>query len=298
MSERQEWFTVAGVRCAARLALPAAPRPPVIVMAHGFGAERTFGLQPFIDAFVAAGAAVFSFDYRCFGASEGAPRNYIDPGRHLEDWRAALAHARTLADVDTSRIGLWGTSFSGGHALVTAARDRGVAGVVAQVPFVDGVATAAHLRLRDIVAGLAHGVADLARAALGGPPHTVPVVGTPAAFALLNTPDAMEGYRKLADPRSAWQNAAPARVALQVPLYRPVREYRRVNCPVLMLYAENDSLIPAKAVRRAAARLRNVELHAFPIGHFDLYTGAWFEKAIALERDFFRRCLGLATVAS
>lgn len=293
MNERHEHFSVNGERLAARLALPAAARPPVVVMAHGFGAERTFGLQPFIDAFVDLGAAVFSFDYRCFGASAGTPRNLIDPKRHLEDWRAALAYVRTLGDVDTARIGLWGTSFSGGHALVTAARDHRVAGVVAQVPFVDGLATASHLRPRDVAAGLAHGLTDLARAALGKPPHTVPVIGSPEAFALLNTPDAMEGYEKLADPQSAWQNAAPARVALQVPLYRPVLSFAGVACPVLMIYAEDDSLIPAAAVRRAARRLRNVELHALPIGHFDLYTGAWFDRAIALERDFFGRRLGL-----
>lgn len=291
MNERSESFTVLGERCAARLTLPAAARPPVVVMAHGFGAEQTFGLQPFIDTFVAAGLAVFSFDYRCFGASEGTPRNYVDPQRHLADWAAALAHVRTLGDVDTARIGLWGTSFSGGHALVTAARDRRVACVVAQVPFVDGLATAAHLRLRDAAAGIVHGLRDLAHAALGRPPHTVPVIGTPAAFALMNTPDAMHGYQALRDPSSTWQNAAPARVALKVPLYRPALSFSRVACPVLMIYAEHDSLIPAQAVRRWAKRLRQVELHAFPIGHFELYTGAWFDKAVALERDFLVRHL-------
>jgi hypothetical protein len=36
-------------------------------MAHGFGAERTFGLEPFAERFARAGLAAFLFDYRCFG---------------------------------------------------------------------------------------------------------------------------------------------------------------------------------------------------------------------------------------
>jgi len=32
------------------------------------------------------GMAVFVFDYRGFNDSEGEPRNYINPKRHLQDW--------------------------------------------------------------------------------------------------------------------------------------------------------------------------------------------------------------------
>ena len=110
-------------------------------MAHGFAGQKDFGLQPYAEHFAAKGMAVFLFDYRNFGGSEGEPRNLVNPWRHLADWKAALSHVRTLNSVDGSRIALWGTSFSGGHVMVTAARQVGIKAVVAQVPFVDGMAT-------------------------------------------------------------------------------------------------------------------------------------------------------------
>jgi cephalosporin-C deacetylase-like acetyl esterase len=90
-------------------------------MAHGFGGQREMRLPAFAEHFAARGLAVPVFDYRCFGASDGMPRNWIDPRRHLADCHAAIEHARSLRDVDGSRLGLWGTSFSGGHVLATAA---------------------------------------------------------------------------------------------------------------------------------------------------------------------------------
>ena len=142
-------FVSRGSRCAAWLYLPrAVARPPVVIMAHGFGAERTFGLEPFAERFAQAGLATFLFDYRCFGDSEGEPRNWISPRRHLQDWEAALAHVKSLATIDPSRIALWGTSFSGGHVIVLAARHPEISAVVAQVPFADGLALLTSIPLK------------------------------------------------------------------------------------------------------------------------------------------------------
>jgi alpha/beta superfamily hydrolase len=89
-------------------------------MAHGFGAERAFGLEPFAERFAEFGVATFLFDYRCFGDSEGEPRNWISPRRHLQDWEAALAHVKGLPNIDPT--GSLGDLFSGGHVIVTVAR--------------------------------------------------------------------------------------------------------------------------------------------------------------------------------
>ena len=97
-------------------------RPPVVVMGHGFGAERHFRLPAFAERLCAAGLAILLFDYRGFGDSEGAPRGLVAPGRHLADFAAAVRYAQGLKGVDGARAILWGTSFSGGHVLVTAAR--------------------------------------------------------------------------------------------------------------------------------------------------------------------------------
>ena len=82
-------FESRGTRCAGTLYLPdSAERPPVIVLAHGFGAERAWGLPAFAARFVEAGFASFLFDYRGFGDSDGEPRYHVDARRHLAAPRA------------------------------------------------------------------------------------------------------------------------------------------------------------------------------------------------------------------
>src|SRR5690606_7112165 len=115
---------------------------PTVVMAHGFAGVKAAGLDAYASRFAAAGFAVVAFDYRSFGDSEGRPRQIIDIGRQLEDWEAVIEWARTHPEVDPARLALWGTSFSGGHVLVLAARHPEIAATIAQVPFVDGIASA------------------------------------------------------------------------------------------------------------------------------------------------------------
>ncbi|MDQ5809115.1 MAG: alpha/beta fold hydrolase, partial [Actinomycetota bacterium] len=132
-------FTSGGLRCAAWLHLPEGEGPfPCVVMAHGFGGTRRDSIDPFAERFAAAGIAALVFDYRHFGESEGEPRQLLDLGLQQEDYRAAIAYVRSRAEVDAARIAVWGTSFSGGHAIHLGARDPSLAAAVAQTPMVDG----------------------------------------------------------------------------------------------------------------------------------------------------------------
>lgn len=103
------------------------------------GGQKDMGLDRYAARFAAAGLASFVFDYRTFGGSDGDPRNWISPRRHLEDWRAALGYVRdTLGAargaVDAGRLAVWGTSYGGGHALVIAGEQGdAISAVVAQV---------------------------------------------------------------------------------------------------------------------------------------------------------------------
>ena len=48
------------------------------------------------------------FDYRTFGGSDGEPRHWVSPRRHVEDWRAALAFVKVRAPrVCPGSGGLW-----------------------------------------------------------------------------------------------------------------------------------------------------------------------------------------------
>src|SRR5882757_9218481 len=107
---------------------------PAITMAHGFAGVKEHGLERFANAFADAGFVVLVHDHRGFGASDGVPRQDVDPWRQIADWRRAISYLETLDVVDPKRIGLWGTSYAGGHAIVLGATDRRLRGVVAQVP--------------------------------------------------------------------------------------------------------------------------------------------------------------------
>lgn len=289
-------FRSEGTRCAAWLFMPPATAratpPPIVVMAHGFGGQREMRLPAFAEHFASRGLAVLVFDYRCFGASDGSPRNWIDPRRHLADWRAAVEHARSLPEVDGSRLGLWGTSFSGGHVLATAAALDGISAVVSQVPFVGLDANAPSPPLGQILRILAAGALDLARSALGASPHYVRIAGAPGDLALLNAPDVMDAFSELVPPDSSWRNETPARVIFQMRRYRPLDGAADINCPVLLVAAENDSLVPIAGVDAAAQKIPECEyVRLADTGHFEPYTGEVFARVVDLEAGFLCRHL-------
>jgi alpha/beta superfamily hydrolase len=113
-------------------------------MAHGFSATREQRLDAYADRFRTAGMGVLLFDYRHFGASAGEPRQLLDIGRQQADFRAAVTHARATDWIDPARVALVGSSFSGGHVLIVAARDAQIASVVAQWPLHRRAGDAAH----------------------------------------------------------------------------------------------------------------------------------------------------------
>ena len=131
------------------------------------------------------------------------------------------------------------------------------------------------------------GLRDLARAARGASPYYVPIAGPPEEFAFLNTPDAMGYLQDLVPPDSTWQNRVPARVLFQMPRYRPLRDAARIEAPVLMVAAEDDSLIPIAGVTAASEKIPDCELVILPgTGHFEPYTGEVFERVVEREAEF------------
>src|ERR1700736_61979 len=129
-----------GIEIGACLYLPNsdAQRCPGITMAHGYAGVKEHGIARFAEAFVHAGFVVLLHDHRTFGISGGEPRQNVDPWQQVADWRRAISYLESRPEVDSKRIGLWGTSYAGGHALVLGATDRRIACVVAQVPTISG----------------------------------------------------------------------------------------------------------------------------------------------------------------
>ncbi len=109
-------------------------RAPAVVMAHGFSATRAMTIDKYAEAFCSAGFVVVLFDHRGFGASDGDPRQEVNPWVQTRGYLDAVEFAAALPSVDPSQIALWGDSFSGAVAFVATAIDSRVRAVVAQVP--------------------------------------------------------------------------------------------------------------------------------------------------------------------
>jgi fermentation-respiration switch protein FrsA (DUF1100 family) len=289
-------FAVRGTSLDAWLYLPdesAAP-VPCIVMGHGFGGTKDAGLEDYALRYRAAGFAVLAFDYRHFGASEGEPRQLYSIESQLEDWAAAVAYARGLEEVDPDRIAVWGSSASGGHVIVTAARDPRIACVSSQCPALDiradGRVSLERIGLRGMLRLLMHGQRDMFRSRFGLSAHRIPIVGRPGSVALLNAPRALEGYAALVPP--GFVNEVCARVVLRGGSYRPVQHAQDVRCPVLLQICEHDNLVAPSSSKETAERLgAHAEVHSYPIGHFEIYKGEWFETAVRDQLEFFRKHL-------
>ena len=270
-------------------------RRPCVVLGHGLGGTVDSGLLPYAERFAAAGVDALAFDYRSFGRSDGQPRQVVSPARQLEDYAAAIACARSLDGVDPDRIVVWGVSYSGGHVVPVAVADGQVAAVIAQVPNMDGLAAVLNLARYAGLGYLARlvltGMRDLAGSLRGRPPLMIPLVGAPGSVGAMTTPDAEPGYLAIAGP--SWRNEVAARVVLGTGAYRPGLQADRLPCPMLVQIGDHDAITSIKAAQDAAWRATGrAEVRTYPIGHFEIYTGPPFERAIADQLHFLRRHVG------
>ena len=279
--------------CAAWLYRPDAGGPaPLVILGHGLGAVREMRLDAYAERFAAAGFAALAFTYRHFGDSGGEPRQLLDIRRQHEDWRAALRFGRALDGVRPDAIALWGSSFAGGHVLEIGASEPGIAAVVSQCPFTDGLASmrAADPKVAARLTVLA--LRDELAARAGRRPVLVPTAGAPGATALMTAPDALAGVEALSAGHEI-DHTVTARVGLRIGPYRPGRALRRPHPPTLMCVCEHDSVAPAAAAIKHAEHGRDVDVRRYPIGHFEIYWGEWFERAVGDQLEFLRRHLSL-----
>jgi uncharacterized protein len=286
-------FNAEGVVLRGWLYMPdiAADTMPTVVMAHGFSAVKEMYLDHYAEVFSAAGLVTLVFDNRNFGASEGEPRDEIDPWQQVRDYRHAITWLGHQPHIAQDRIGVWGSSYSGGHVLVLGAIDRRVRCVVAQVPLVSGSRNLARLIRADMVAPLrAQFDADREARFVGGAPAVLPVVTSEAnGAAALPTADSWEWFTKTGRTRApAWRNRVTLRTVEMLGEYEPGSYIDRISpTPLMMVIAENDHLAVADeaftAYNRALEPKRLVILKG---GHFDAYVKA-FEQSSTVARDWF-----------
>ena len=150
-----------GTRMAGDLWLPAGfgegHDKPAILLTHGWGGTRDHLNNTYAPKFAEAGFVVLTFDYRGWADSHSrlviigeqpepdvngevtvrarAIREVVDPKDQLRDITSALDYLSGEPGIDPDRIGIWGTSYSGGHVIHVGARDDRVAAIVSQVGY-------------------------------------------------------------------------------------------------------------------------------------------------------------------
>jgi dienelactone hydrolase len=150
-----------GVRLSAEVFSPkaqAGKRLPTVILCHGWGGTAALLRREGV-AFARAGYVAILFDYRGWGASDSrvilaSPvpeksknhqfiaevkevREVVDPLDQTNDIFNVIHWAVGEPDVDKDRVGLWGTSYAGGHVVYVAARDPRVKCLVSQVGALD-----------------------------------------------------------------------------------------------------------------------------------------------------------------
>ncbi|HEY4308393.1 MAG TPA: alpha/beta fold hydrolase [Pirellulales bacterium] len=259
-----------GTRMAAELFAPKAPateKLPTIVLSHGWGGVAA-QLRGDAVVFARAGYLVLTFDYRGWGTSDSrviltgpAParnkdlrfkaevqevREVVDPIDQTTDLANAVSWIYGEPQCDRERLGLWGSSYSGGHVVYVAARDPRIKATVSQVPAFDS----RFVLLGDEAAKTFSEASARTHGELGYPPPGARVVGN--------------------------LRGAPIREKLMQ--YAAVEDAARApHCAMLFILAEKEELFDnrdhgLKAYERATGPKKLVTIPN--ITHYGVYTQA------------------------
>jgi cephalosporin-C deacetylase-like acetyl esterase len=262
---------------------------PCVILNNGFGGTKDIVLERYALRFRDAGLAVISYDYRYFGESEGEPRQLFSMSAQIADCKGAITFARGRPEIDPQRIAIWGTSAGGGYGLYIAAKDSHISCVIAQCAGLDSDEDAEMALEREGIGFflrlLMHAQRDKGRMRFGLSEHKIPIVGRSGTLAMLRAPGAFEGYSQLVNNR--FINEVCARVLLMTDGFNPIDYAPRVKCPVLIQICEKDNLVSPRSGLNTAEKLgQYAEVKQYPIGHFDIYTGDDFERAVTDQIKF------------
>jgi alpha-beta hydrolase superfamily lysophospholipase len=256
---------------------------PALVFCHGFAATREYVAGDIAAAMSARGYAVLTFDHRGFGDSEGEQWRLL-PMEQVEDIRCAAVFLSTCPEIDAQRIGLYGISFGGAHAISAAAVEPLVRATVSCVPFSDGAAWMRGMRRNwewyDLLDDLA---ADRVRAVVSGRSEDV----DPDRI-LVRDPESIEWNEWLKD-------SYPSRATYRLPLesaraiveYVPLQAAPRVS-RLLVIAAGRETLMPREQARELVDAAREPKrLVVLPEArHHDIYREQYFEQVAELAADW------------
>lgn len=267
---------------------------PVVVLCHGFTGVKGMVMPDVAARFAAAGYHTLAFDYRFFGGSGGAPRGRVIPLEQIRDIRAAITYVQSRAEVDPSRVALWGTSFGGGNAVCAAAQDDRVRCVVANVGVMRGRRWLRSLRGPEQWYQLLDRIEDDRRdrvltgtSADVNPFEIMPVDEQTVPFIRAHWADVPNL------PRTITLESAEA-----VLEHDPQSVIGRVSPrPLLLLAVERDQIVPnEETVEAFAAAGEPKKLVWLPrrLGHWGSYVGEGFDMVMAETLAWFDQWLAVS----
>jgi hypothetical protein len=276
IAERKVDIYSEGVRMTGTVLFPQAlegRKLPTVVMSHGWGGTAAL-LRPEAERFAQAGYFVLVFDYRGWGDSDarwvrdgsaatGAKagrelREVVDPLDQATDIFNAVHWAMGEPMVDGDRVGLWGTSFSGGLVAYVAARDPRIKAIVSQVAYF-GLPRSNYKS--DALRRAQSDATRRARGEIGYPPP---------------------GAREVGNLRGA-----PVRESFL--LYAPIDDIHAMKgCAMLIIDAEKEELFDTRehgelAFNRAAEPKKRIVIPE--ITHYGIYSAAR-EQSIGLAIEW------------
>ncbi|KAG0164640.1 hypothetical protein DFQ28_009986 [Apophysomyces sp. BC1034] len=269
---------------------------PAISMANGYAGARKHNIDKYAEAFAKAGFIVLLHDHRNFGGSEGSVRHDIDPWQQIADWRRVLTYLeQEVPNTDPSRLGIWGTSYAGGHVLVLAATDQRVKCVVSQIPTISGYEQMLRRVPVDQWEAFMERLDQDERDELktGKPTYQAIVSVDPTVPASYRGQVAYDFYMRHNDDPAYWKNEVTVRSTRKAMMYEPGPWVPRIGpTPLLMLVATKDTLTLTDVELKAYNQAHHPKkLVLFDGGHFDPYV-KWFDKTSSQAIQWFQQYLG------
>jgi uncharacterized protein len=275
-------FTSRGATLRGWLYRPERPDPaPGVVMAHGFTAVKEMFLDDYAAAFATAGLVTLVYDHYGFGGSGGEPRQYPAASIQLDGYRDAISWLASQPSVSAERMGIWGTSNSGGHVIVLAAENLPIRCAVAQVPGLgEGGPGVSPATAAAIASALEANRLDA----------VIPAVSaTRDGLGIMFEDGAHDWFTRVAAERApSWRDEV--RVGALTDNIRPIDHLGRARIPLLLVVAPLDRLTPPGPAVRLAATLPAVEITELSGSHFDAYE-AEFAASSQAAVAWFRRFL-------
>jgi len=262
---------------------------PTVVLAHGFSGVKEQALEDYAEVISKSGMAALAYDHRCLGASDGEPRQDIDPIAQARDFRQAITYVQTLEEVDAERIGIWGSSYTGAQVLMLGAVDRRVKALVSQVPLISGYRNLLRAMPYDAYPDLLKTL-DAERVHLlnGGEPSVMQMCSddptVPCAFPGATT------YRYLTEVLTAenWKNEVTVR-SIDWSMEFDVSPYlERIGpTPVLMIVATEDTTTPTDEALAAFHKITGPKELKLISGHHYLSYVENFDVTSKAAAEFF-----------